>query len=232
MELRVENLSIHYGRKVALHDCDLRLGPGVHALLGPNGAGKTSLLEALATLRKPTSGHVELDGVSGTAMRPFIGFLPQDNLKRSAFRVDEYLSYCCWLKKISQADTDQEIQRVLHMCRLEEMAHTKISNLSGGQRRRVGIASCVIGQPKLVLLDEASAGLDPEQRSNLSDIVKEIGTSSIVLTSTHIVEDIVDICDSLIIINRGSLIYQQEISDRRQLNLESLKTLYLGKIHQ
>lgn len=207
-QLTLNNLSVTYGSHLAVNKVSWSKKPGVHALLGPNGAGKSTLLATLATLLKPSSGTISIDEHrSKTELRKRIGYLPQDNIGKSRFSVKEHLAYLCWLKKISQKDTKLEIERVLDLVDLNSQANLPISHLSGGMRRRVGIGSAIIGNPKVLLLDEPSAGLDVEQRSNLRSIIRHISNDTVVISSTHIVEDILEDSQSITVMNRGSFLF-------------------------
>lgn len=213
MSLLIDRVTVSYGSKVAVREVSLELGPGIHALLGPNGAGKSSLLEALATLRKSSSGHFSVNGLSGKKVRKILGYLPQDNLPKSRFTVREHLAYICWLKQIRSVDVTSEIDRLIDISDLGNKADSIVASLSGGMRRRLGIASALVGSPKLVILDEASAGLDMTQRDALHGILSKISSESIVLTSTHIVEDIINNADTITIMNKGSFVFSGEWKD-------------------
>lgn len=207
MHLTVKSLTVRYRNKTAVNAVDWDLGPGVHALLGPNGAGKSSLLSTLATLRKPTSGSFSIDGRTGADVRRTLGYLPQDNLGKSRMTVTEHLTYMAWLKEIPEHHTREHIQELLAIAELEDQAHSRISALSGGMRRRVGIASALAGHPQLVILDEPSAGLDVAQRDRLRSIVSRVAQGATVIVSTHIVEDVLSIADTLTVMNKGQFIY-------------------------
>ncbi|MBK4143067.1 ATP-binding cassette domain-containing protein [Corynebacterium macginleyi] len=213
MSLLIDRVTVSYGSKVAVREASLELGPGIHALLGPNGAGKSSLLEALATLRKLSSGHFSVNGLSGKKVRKILGYLPQDNLPKSRFTVREHIAYICWLKQIRSVDVTSEIDRLIDISGLGSKADSIVASISGGMRRRLGIASALVGSPKLVILDEASAGLDMTQRDAMHRILSQVSSESIVLTSTHIVEDIIDIADTITIMNKGSFVFSGDWQD-------------------
>lgn len=204
MPLVVKNVSVTYGRTVAVHDVSWTLPRGLPALLGPNGAGKSSLLRTLATLQSPATGHIDLDGVTGRSLRDHLGYCPQEDLGRSRFTVGEHFHYMCWLHRIPGMDAAQEVDHLLDMTRLGNQADQRISRLSGGMRRRVAIGSAMVGHPQLILLDEPSAGLDVAQRESLSRIVKECSDEAVVVLSTHLVEDIVETADTVTVMSEGS----------------------------
>lgn len=232
MKLTVQDVSVTYGSTVAVHDVRWNLEEGVHALLGPNGAGKSTLLETIATLRKPQNGNITLGDAEGLHIRRHLGYLPQDNLPRTRFRVREHLAYMCWLKELPPKDYDCEVDRVLDVCRLSSYSDVRISQLSGGLRRRVAIGSSLIGSPHLVLLDEASSGLDVEQRDILQGIVETISREAIVITSTHIVEDIVDVADTITIMAKGEFIFSDRTEEFcAQRSLDSVKQHYLELVN-
>lgn len=204
MTLLVKHLSVTYGHTAAVKDVSWTLGRGLHALLGPNGAGKSSLLRTLATLQPPTAGHIDLDGVTGRPLRDHLGYCPQENLGRSRFTVREHFHYMCWLHRITGPGATEEVNRLLDMTRLGSKADQRISRLSGGMRRRVAIGSAMVGRPRLLLLDEPSAGLDVAQRESLSRIVKDCCDEAVVILSTHLVEDIVDTADTVTVMSEGT----------------------------
>lgn len=220
VNLSLQDVSVTYGRRTAVDHVNWSLGPGVHALLGPNGAGKSSLLEAIATLR-PHGGTISLNDRVGPATRQDLGYLPQDNLPRSRFSVREHLHYMCWLRKLPTMSYQAEVERVIESTGLRPYADTSIAKLSGGWRRRVGISSALVGSPSVVLLDEASAGLDMEQRAALQRIVQDMGRHATVITSTHIVEDVVDIADTISVMHQGRFVFSdsmQAFSEMRTLH--------------
>lgn len=196
----IELTKIHkrYGRKVALESIDLKLSNGIYALLGPNGSGKTTLIRCLAGILKPTSGEI---------VRPEqIGYLPQKFGMYKELKVNEAMSYFAALKKIPTKDQSEKIQDALKLVRMSDRIDDKIKTLSGGMVRRLGIAQSLLGNPSLILLDEPTAGLDPEERLAFKSMVKEIGRDRTLLISTHIVEDVEMSCDQIIIISKGAIL--------------------------
>ncbi len=211
MTLVADQVSVRYGRKTVVDSVSLTLGPGLHALMGQNGAGKTTLLRTMATLQKPSSGTISLgeavwpDG-DVRLLRRRLGHLPQDTMRRSRLTVAEHLSYMCWLRKIPEDKAPAEVDRALDSINLTAERDTRIGALSGGMRRRVGVGSAIIGDPDLVILDEPSAGLDVSQRESLRDITAQIATRAVVVVSTHIVEDILTVADTVTVMKAGTVV--------------------------
>lgn len=211
MDLTIHEVSVSYGRKNVVDGVSLRLHKGLHALLGQNGAGKTSLIETVATLRKPAGGSISLQGATWPGddpaqIRRCLGYLPQENLGKSRLTVREHLEYMCWLGKLAPQSVSDEVDRVIDLIDLGEQSHSAIRSLSGGMRRRVGIGSALVGRPGLIVLDEPSAGLDLSQREGLRDIMRKAADDAIVIVSTHIVEDVLDVADTITVLNEGKVL--------------------------
>lgn len=204
--LRIEGLSVVRGRTKAVTDVSVSLDPGLHALLGPNGAGKSSLLLCVAGLVRPAEGAVSIYGVRAGRSRS-VRRLPQDNLPKSRFRVVEFLRYMAWLHKMEPATVEPSVSRALEMVNLTESANERVATLSGGMRRRVGIASVLVGEPSVVLLDEPSAGLDVEQRRDLATVLGNIASEAVVVTSTHIIEDVLEVADTVTVMKSGRFLF-------------------------
>ncbi|MEJ4112824.1 ATP-binding cassette domain-containing protein [Corynebacterium kroppenstedtii] len=200
--LELKDLSVGYKNRPVISGINGTFGRGVHALLGPNGAGKSTLFKTIGGALPPLHGHVHMDGR--------VGFLPQDNLPKSRLTVSEQFSYIQWLHKIDNGD---EIHRVMNVCDLASMAETKISALSGGMRRRVAIGCSIIGSPDILLLDEPSAGLDIVQRASLKKLVGRIAETTTVVYSTHIVEDLTGLAETVSIVGNGHWVYSGTMSD-------------------
>ncbi|MGO4956238.1 ATP-binding cassette domain-containing protein [Luteococcus sp. Sow4_B9] len=207
--LEIDRVTVAYGSTVACQDISLALDTGLHALIGPNGAGKSSLMSVVSTLRRPSSGTIRLDGQSRIAERRLhTSFLPQENLpEKSRFNVADFVRYMCWLRKVPRQATNTEVDRVLECARLTELRDKQLAELSGGQRRRVGIAATLTGQPRLLVLDEPSAGLDIAQRSLLAEVLQEAAREAVVLVSTHIVEDVLDTADTVTVLAHGRILH-------------------------
>lgn len=204
------DLVVTYGSHRALDGIDLSLQPGVTGLLGPNGAGKTTLLRVLATVDSPDGGTVEVLGhrtdrsASRTEARRHLGYMPQEPGFHRGFTVFEFIDYVAILKEhVERRARHEEVRRVIARVGLEAKAHQKIRKLSGGMRRRVALAQALLGDPSLVILDEPTAGLDPELRMWFRDLVSQLGEQRTVLLSTHQTEDVTAVCQRVVVLDRG-----------------------------
>ncbi|MFE5595414.1 ABC transporter ATP-binding protein [Streptomyces sp. NPDC056549] len=210
----VTGLTVRHRRTVALDALDLSLGPGVHGLLGPNGAGKTSLIRVLATVAAPASGRVELLGAdtaghgARTGVRRRLGYLPQDFGFYPAFTVREFVAYVAWLKELPADRAPAAVERAVRRVGLGDRIDARMKTLSGGMVRRAGIAQAIVNEPELLLLDEPTAGLDPEQRVDFRALLRELGTRATVVVSTHLVEDVAAACTDVALIEAGRLAFQ------------------------
>ncbi|MDO4412549.1 ATP-binding cassette domain-containing protein [Cutibacterium sp.] len=226
--LEIKDLTIRYGKKLAVDHVSWSIGPGFHALLGPNGAGKTSLMSSIATLLRPTSGSITIDGREGKDIRKSLGYCPQDNLRKSSFTVAQHLEYMCWLRCLPSDRVASEVSRILSLTSLADCSGQKIKTLSGGTRRRVAIGSALIGQPSLVILDEPSAGLDIGQRDSLSTILSSVAEQAITIVSTHLVEDIIDHASTITVMNNGRFCFDGRFEDfSTSRNLDDVRDSYL-----
>ncbi|MDY7085015.1 MAG: ABC transporter ATP-binding protein [Actinomycetota bacterium] len=212
--IHAEGLKVRAGRHVAVDGLDLRLGTGVHGLLGPNGAGKTTLMRALATVVKPAGGSLTLLGrsVDGRAdLRPVrraLGYLPQHFGFYPRFTVREFVAYMAWLKEMPKAGIASATQRAIDRVGLGGKADARLKTLSGGMLRRAGIAQAIVNDPQMLLLDEPTVGLDPEQRLDFRELLRDLGTDACVLVSTHLVEDVAAACTEVVLVNEGRLVWQ------------------------
>ncbi|SEN39846.1 ABC transporter ATP-binding protein [Lihuaxuella thermophila] len=205
--LRISGLVKDYGKQRALNHVDLVIEPGMFGLLGPNGAGKTTLMRILTTLITPTEGTVQygdLNWKDASSVRKIIGYLPQKFSVYKQIRVDEALKHIAVLKGVEKIENT--VQSVLDKVNLTEHARKKIGQLSGGMLRRVGIAQAILGNPKIIVVDEPTAGLDPEERIRFRKLLRSLGKDSIVIISTHIVEDIETTCQKVAILHTGNVI--------------------------
>jgi ABC-2 type transport system ATP-binding protein len=211
--VRADGLSLRFGRTVALADVSFTLHDGVTGLLGPNGAGKTTLLRILATAIPADAGQLRIlghDPRSATgrlAVRRRLGYLPQNPGFHPHFSAFEFVDYIAILKEIVVGRHD-EVRRVLHAVGLDDQRGKKIKALSGGMRQRVGFAAALLGDPALVILDEPTVGLDPEQRLRLRELVATIGEGRTVLLSTHQTEDVATVCQRVIVLNQGRIRFE------------------------
>lgn len=209
--LRVENVDFCYGTTRALADVSFATSHGVFALLGPNGAGKTTLLSLLATLATPSSGSMrfgehDLAAAHGRKfIRPRMGYLPQQCGFFPDFSAEAFVKYIAVMRGVPKHEAEGRVDTVLRQVGLTRLAGKKIRKLSGGQRQRVGIAQAIVNRPELLLLDEPTVGLDPEQRFAFRALIQELGTSAIVLLSTHLVDDIEFVADEVLVLAHGQV---------------------------
>lgn len=216
MELKIDKLTKQYGNKMAVDHVSLELTSGVTGLLGANGAGKTTLMRMLCGILKPTSGTVTFDGyaVSTEEYRTVLGYLPQDFGYYPNFTGMDFLLYMAALKGLSKGAAKRRSKELMELVGLSDTARKKIKTYSGGMKQRLGIAQALLNQPRILILDEPTAGLDPKERVRFRDLIAEIGKSNIVLLSTHIVSDVEHIADRILMMRDGQLIYdgtQEEI---------------------
>jgi len=204
----------------ALRGLDLKIGPGMFGLVGPNGAGKTSLMRILAGLIQPTNGQVRIFGHDVTtfsgklAVKALLGYLPQDLGVYPNLTAVEFLDYIGTLKGLTHSATRRrEVMAVLESVRLSEAANRPLKTYSGGMKRRVGIAQAILGNPQLLIVDEPTVGLDPEERVRLRNLLSTIATRCTVILSTHIIEDISQSCKDLAVINKGEVCFQGSPND-------------------
>lgn len=194
MELKIEHLSKKFKDKRAVDDVYMTLTPGVWGLLGANGAGKTTLMRMIADIMTPDSGAIYYDGIDirkmGESYRNIFGFLPQDFGYSRDFTVKDYLEYVAALKDVPARETTKKINYLLDILTLSDVKRKKIATLSGGMKRRVGIAQAMLNDPKILVMDEPTAGLDPGERVRFRNFISEFSHDRIVLISTHIVSDI------------------------------------------
>ena len=221
MELKIQNITKRYRDKTAVDDVSITLTPGVWGLLGANGAGKTTLMRMLAGILRPSSGRILCDGVEigtlGAAYREKLGYLPQEFGFYPEFTVQDYLEYMAALKGLPRTEAARQIDALLERVSLTEVRRKKIVKLSGGMKRRVGIAQALLNDPEILILDEPTAGLDPKERVRFRNVISSLGKNRMVLLSTHIVSDIDYIADRILIMKNGELIQEgteKEITDK------------------
>ncbi|CCH89252.1 ABC transporter [Modestobacter italicus] len=212
--IQAEGLRVRAGRHLAVDGLDLALGTGVHGLLGPNGAGKTTLMRALATVVRPAGGRLTLlgqDADSHADLRPVrrrLGYLPQQFGFYPRFTVREFVEYMAWLKEMPTTSVPEAVQRAIDRVGLTAKADARMKTLSGGMLRRAGIAQAIVNDPEVLLLDEPTVGLDPEQRLDFRNLLRTLGVDSCLLVSTHLVEDVVAACTDVVLVNEGRLVFQ------------------------
>ena len=210
MELYLDHISKKYKDKTAVDDVTLRITPGVWGLLGANGAGKTTLMRMIAGIMRPTAGQVEYDGLPigelGAAYRDRFGYLPQEFGFYPEFTVKDYLYYVAALKGLKKREARRKTEELLAQMTLTEVRNKKIVKLSGGMKRRVGIAQALLNEPEILVLDEPTSGLDPGERVRFRNLLSEFAQDRIVLISTHIVSDVEYIAMQNAIMKDGRII--------------------------
>ena len=213
MNVEITGLSRRFGRTTAVAGVDLQAGPGVFGLLGPNGAGKTSLLRMMATAIPPTSGRLRLLGRDPRSYGPRreirrrLGYLPQNLGYYPGFTVGEFVEYFALLKEVPAARIPAAVTAAVERTELGGKAKAKLRTLSGGMLRRVGVAQAIVNEPELLLLDEPTAGLDPEQRVAFRALLRELGTHATVVVSTHLVEDVGAACAQVALMDQGKVVF-------------------------
>lgn len=210
MELKIEHISKRFKDKIAVDDVSLTLTTGVWGLLGANGAGKTTLMRMIADIMTPSSGTISFNGKdihkTGAEYRNIFGFLPQDFGYSRDFTVKDYLEYVAALKDVPHKETTKKINHLLDILTLSDVKEKKIAKLSGGMKRRVGIAQAMLNDPKILVMDEPTAGLDPGERVRFRNFISEFSHDRIVLISTHIVSDIEYIATRNAIMKEGKIV--------------------------
>jgi ABC-2 type transport system ATP-binding protein len=216
MELTIKNLSKTYKNGVkALDNVSLTIPRGMYGLLGPNGAGKSTLMRTLATLQEPDSGSAMLGEIDvlkqKDEVRHRLGYLPQEFGVYPRISAQDMLSHLALLKGITNARERKEVvSAMLQRCNLYDVRKKALTGFSGGMRQRFGIAQALLGNPQLLIVDEPTAGLDPGERNRFYNLLAEVGEQVIVILSTHIVEDVMDLCTNMAIIHEGKVLYQGE----------------------
>ena len=209
MELTISNLTKEFGTLRAVDHVNFTMTNGVYGLLGVNGAGKTTLMRMLTTLIKPTSGEILWDGQDVYAMdgqyRKLLGYLPQDFGYYPDFSIYDYLMYIASIKGIRPAVAKERVKLLLKQVGLVRARHKKMKTLSGGMKRRAGIAQAMLNDPKILILDEPTAGLDPSERIRFRNLISELSEDRIVLLSTHIVSDIEYIANEILLMKDGCI---------------------------
>ena len=206
-------LAQRYGKRWVFRDLDFTVPPGVTALLGPNGAGKTTLLHSIVGLKPPVAGDVRVMDVDVLrrgglrAVAAQLGFLPQHVGYYPGYTLREFVTYSAWLKRVPRADLDNYVDVALARVDLTDRASSKMSSLSGGMLRRAGIAQAIAHRPDLLILDEPASGLDPEQRIELRRLLRDLVSTTTVLVSTHLVDDVRHIADHVIVLHDGRVVF-------------------------
>ena len=215
MELIIDRITKQYKNKIAVDRLSLHLTTGVYGLLGANGAGKTTLMRIICGVLKPTNGEVNFNGidVSEEKYRDVLGYLPQDFGYYPDFSAQEFLYYMASLKGLTKAQAKAKTKELLEDVSLSDVAKKKIKTFSGGMKQRLGIAQALLNNPKILVLDEPTAGLDPKERVRFRNIISELGKDRIVLLSTHIVSDVEHIANTILVMKDGQLIHNGAFND-------------------
>ena len=229
MRLSVDILSKQYKNKIAVDRVSVSLSEGVTGLLGANGAGKTTLMRMMTGILAPTSGEITADGIAVQTeeYRSLLGYLPQDFGYYPEFTAKEFVRYIAALKGLDKKTAKRKTDELLELVGLSDVANKKIKTFSGGMKQRVGRAQAIVNEPKILILDEPTAGLDPKERVRFRNLIAEIGKNTIVLFSTHIVSDIDSIASNLLMMRDGQIIYEgawdKEQGDLEQFYMEEFE---------
>jgi ABC-2 type transport system ATP-binding protein len=214
MNVEIAGLTRRFGSVTAVAGVDLQAGPGVFGLLGPNGAGKTSLLRMMATAMRPSSGSLRLLGRDPGGYGPRreirrrLGYLPQNPGYYPGFTVAEYVEYFALLKEVPPARVRASVAAAIEAVELGGKKKARLRTLSGGMLRRAGIAQAIVNEPELLLLDEPTAGLDPQQRVSFRALLRDLGQRATVVVSTHLVEDVTTACAQVAVMDKGRIVFR------------------------
>lgn len=242
-QLTLTNVNKHYKQKHALKNFSCTFENGIYGLLGPNGAGKSTLMNIISSSLSPDPGSVLLwNGESVSALdgkyREILGFMPQQQALYDTFTATRFLAYIAALKGLSKKTAEEEIPKVLEMVELTDCAKKRIGGFSGGMKQRLLIAQALLGDPKLILLDEPTAGLDPKQRVIVRRLINSLRKDRVIIVSTHIVSDIESIADQIIIMKDGETAASGAVSELVSAlpeggqNLENLYMLHFGETNE
>ncbi len=210
MELKIKNLSKSYGQTNALSDINIQLSTGIYGLLGPNGAGKSTLINLITDNVKRKNGEILWDGTEicrmGSSYRNILGYMPQQQGYYEDFTAGAFLAYMCRIKGIKGKKVKECVSRLLQIVHLSELEYKKIGTFSGGMKQRILLAQALINEPKLLILDEPTAGVDPQERISIRNFISEIANDRIVILATHIVSDVEAIAKEILLLKKGRLI--------------------------
>jgi ABC-2 type transport system ATP-binding protein len=215
MELTLDRVTKQYGNKIACNHISLALHRGVYGLLGANGAGKTTLMRVMCGVLAPTAGSINFDGIDVTRedYRDALGYLPQEFGYYPEFSAQDFMLYIAMLKGLPKARAKEKARELLELVSLEREAKKKIKTFSGGMKQRLGIAQSMLSDPKILILDEPTAGLDPKERVRFRNLISRLGADRIVLLSTHIVSDVEYIADTILVMKDGKLVHQGSLEE-------------------
>ena len=236
MELRIEHLTKKYGEKVALRDFTYTFTPGIYGILGANGAGKSTLMNLITDNVKRNEGQILWGGTDilklGKRFRAKLGYMPQQQGMYNDFSARAFLRYMAQIKEIPKKQADEQIEQLLDVVNLREDAHKKVGGFSGGMRQRVLLAQALLGDPKILILDEPTAGLDPRERLRLRQYISDLSQDRIVFLTTHIVSDIESIAGDVLLMKQGELVRhgvpEALIASCGGKDLEDVYMAYLG----
>lgn len=233
MELYIENLTKKYGPKVALRQFSHRFTPGIYGILGANGAGKTTLMNLITDNVKRDEGSILWDGKDilklGKDFRKVLGYMPQEQGMYSDFSARAFLRYMADVKQLPRKQAKQQIEELLALVNLQEVAHKKLGGYSGGMRQRILLCQALLGDPKVLILDEPTAGLDPKERLRLRNYIADFAKDRIVFITTHIVSDIETVADDVLLMKDGQLLRNGSPRELMEsVNGNSLEDVYMA----
>ena len=227
MEIKIEHLNKNYGKRSALKDISLHIPVGMYGLLGENGAGKTTLMRILATMLETSTGTVQINEVdikNKKEIRKMIGYLPQEFSIYPNMTVYSALDYLGILSELPKHIRKQRINELLRQVNLEQERNKKFKNLSGGMKRRFGIAQALLNNPSILIIDEPTAGLDPEERLRFYNLLSKLAMNRIILLSTHIASDIEATCANVAVLSSGTVIFEGQVKNLLQLGYRKVYT--------
>lgn len=230
MEIIIENLNKKYGKHEVLKNINLNIPVGLYGLLGENGAGKTTLMRILATVSEPSSGTVKINGIDikqKKEIRKIIGYLPQEFSVYPNMSVCSALDYLGILSELPKQERKTRVNEVLKQVNLEQQRNKKFKNLSGGMKRRFGIAQALLNNPKVLIIDEPTAGLDPEERLRFYNLLSELAAERIILLSTHIAADIEAACSKTAVLYDGKVIFAGDMPELLKIGANKVYTTTL-----
>ena len=233
MELRIEHLMKRYGEKVALADFSYTFTPGIYGILGANGAGKSTLMNLITDNVSRDGGSILFDGTEilklGKAFRATVGYMPQQQGMYDDFSARAFLRYMAEIKQIPAKQARAQIEQLLEVVNLREVAHKKVGGFSGGMRQRVILAQALLGEPKVLILDEPTAGLDPKERLRLRRYIADLAQDRLVFLTTHIVSDIESIARDVLLMQEGSIVAHGTPEDlMARVGGSSLEDVYMA----